>query len=179
MFRRTVLAATAGLIAATAAFASGPSGETANSGAMVVTFLEGAPKDRFVLTNTGSCDLQAVDVTLDLSTSASGVIFDVTGSGAGVEVFQPFEIVSGAGYVGTAPRVADGDKTLMLRLDTLPSGEEVAFTIDVDDTRGTREITVTDSELRGATASVQTAAWTASQAFGETADLAVALPACS
>lgn len=144
-----------------------------------VEFLEGAPKDRFVLTNSGSCGLEDMTITIDLSTSASGVIFDVTASGAGVEVFQPFEIVAGENYVGAIPAVLDGDRSVTLQLDGLPAGESVAFTIDVDDTRGSRGITVSDSELRGATASVQTASWTASEAFGETATLRVPLPTCS
>ena len=144
-----------------------------------VEFVEGAPKDRFILTNSGRCSIEAMAVTLDLSTSASGVIFDVTGSGAGVEVFQPFEIVTGESYVSAIPAVADGDRAVTLQLDRLPAGQSVAFTIDVDDTRGTRGITVSDSELRGATALIRTASWEASEAFGETSSLRVPLPACS
>ncbi|WP_158263525.1 aggregation factor core [Aliiruegeria haliotis] len=144
-----------------------------------VAFLEGAPKDSFVLTNSGTCDLDAAAITLDLSTSASGVIFDVTGNGAGTEVFQPFEIVSGEGYVVDRPTVRDGDRLVTLRLKSLPRGETVAFTVDVDDTRGSRAITVTDSELSGATASIKTPAWTASKTFEETAKLRVPLPTCS
>ncbi len=178
MFRRAILSAALTLAAATAG-----AGETAQSttgtAALAVAFHEGAPKDRFVFRNAGSCDLEGMDITLDLSTSASGIIFDVTGTGAGVEVFQPFEIISGKAFVASQPSVGDGDTRLTLRLNSLPAGKEVAFTIDVDDTGGTREITVSDSEMRGATASVQTASWAASEAFLQTADLNLALPACS
>lgn len=159
---------------ATAALIATPSLADVN-----VAFQEGAPKDRFVLTNVGSCDLEIVDITLDLSSSASGIVFDVTGSGAGVEVFQPFEIVAGGEFVGGAPKVEDGDRAVTLQLNALPKGEAVAFTVDVDDTDGGREITVTDSEIQGATASVQTASWTASDAFGDNAEASVPVPACS
>jgi len=56
-----------------------------------VTFLESAPKDRFTFTNTGACDLGPAVLSLDLSGSAAGLIFDTSGDGAGVEVFQPYE----------------------------------------------------------------------------------------
>lgn len=59
-----------------------------------VEFVEGAPKDRFVLHNASDCGLTAATVLLDLSSPQGGLIFDVTGAGEGVEVFQPFEMVS-------------------------------------------------------------------------------------
>lgn len=143
-----------------------------------VEFVEGAPKDRFVVTNSGSCDLEAMRLTLDLSTSEAGVIFDVTGSGAGVEVFQPFEITSGSALLVDTPRITDGDQAVTLHLKRLPRATPVAFTIDVDDTRGQREITVADSEMRGATASVQLASQTVSDTFGEDAVASIRMPEC-
>ncbi|MEO1720574.1 MAG: aggregation factor core, partial [Pseudomonadota bacterium] len=64
-----------------------------------VRFLEGAPKDRFTLTNGSNCPLRAADVTIDLSGSPFGLIFDTTGTGAGVQVFQPLELTDGAAYL--------------------------------------------------------------------------------
>ena len=43
-----------------------------------VTFRDGAPKDRFSITNSGTCDLSAMSVLIDLSSSPAGLIFDVT-----------------------------------------------------------------------------------------------------
>lgn len=114
-----------------------------------VSFIEGAPKDRFVITNT-SCPKGPVDVTIDLRPSAGALIFDVTGAGAGVEVFQPFELVSGGALVTQVPTVQDGDQVLTLKLAGLGQGADVAFTIDLDDTIQSREITVADSEISGA-----------------------------
>lgn len=113
-------------------------------------FSEGAPKDRFTLTNIGGCALPAMTVTLDLGAAPAGLIFDTTASGAGVEVFQPFELVAGAELLSTTPAVVDGDAAIVLPLRGLAAGESLAFTIDVDDTGGAREITVSGSEIAGA-----------------------------
>ena len=130
---------------------------TSSAADISVRFDEGAPKDRFTITQTGACDLGASKITVDLSTSPHGLIFDVTSSGQGVEVFQPFELVAGADYLTTSPKVQDGDQAIALPLSTLAQGQSVAFTIDVDDTAGGREITVSDAEIAGAIVSVSTA----------------------
>lgn len=121
---------------------------------VVVTFAEGAPKDRFTVEMTGNCALGAEDVVIDLSGSTAGLVFDVTGAGAGVEVYQPFEVVSGQDLLSSQPVVRDGDQRVVLPLSGLPAGQTVAFTIDVDDTAGQREITVSGSEIAGATVRV-------------------------
>ncbi len=77
-----------------------------------VTFDEGAPKDRFTLTNAGGCVMPAGVVTLNLATAPAGLIFDVTAQGAGVEVFQPFELVAGASLLEDTPVVTDGDAAI-------------------------------------------------------------------
>lgn len=117
---------------------------------MAVSFDEGAPKDRFTFTNTGSCAITNAQVLLDLSGSKSGLIFDVTGKGAGVEVFQPMEMIAGAQALRGVPEVKDGDNQIRLDIGELKAGQSIAFTIDVDDTAGDREITVSGSEIAGA-----------------------------
>lgn len=113
-----------------------------------VSFVEGAPKDRFEIKNTGACARAGSSVLLDLSTSAAGLIFDVTDQGAGVEVFQPLEIVAGAEALVTTPAVQDGQNQIQFDIASLSPGQAIGFTIDVDDTRGTRAITVSRSESR-------------------------------
>jgi hypothetical protein len=144
-----------------------------------VSFNEGAPKDTFVLTNVGTCDLATLQLTLDLTGSASGLIFDVTGSGPGVEVFQPFQIVSGQDLAASMPSVEDGDKSITLQLYKFGKGQSIAFTIDVDDTSGSREITVSNSEIRGATVTVTTSNGSFAAAFDETSQSKVSIPSCS
>lgn len=119
-----------------------------------VKFIEGAPKDRFEILNFGTCDLEAADLTIDFAASNAGLIFDVTNSGAGVEVFQPFEVTAGAQYLRSLPTISDGDQRATLSMIGLERNETIAFTIDVDDTNGSREITVTDGEIRGAKVSL-------------------------
>lgn len=113
-----------------------------------VSFRDGAPKDRFTLRYDGACDLKRLDVQIDLGTAPAGLIFDTTGAGAGVEVFQPLEWVSGA---ARSSDVTDGDTLLSLSLDGVTPGAVWAFTVDIDDTTSTRQITVDGSEMAGAT----------------------------
>ena len=116
-----------------------------------VRFIEGAPTDRFEITNQSACAISGSTIMLDLAPSQGALIFDVTAAGAGVEVFQPFEIIAGREALTTLPTIQDGQNAVDLPISTLGSGESIAFTIDVDDTLGAREITVTDAEISGAT----------------------------
>ena len=125
---------------------------TANAHADVtVRFIEGAPKDRFVIANEGNCAIDVASVTIDLARTAGRLIFDVTDQGAGVEVFQPLEIVEGSGLLASVPSVRDGDRQITLAMGTLPAGGRVGFTIDVDDTVSSRQITVDGAEIDGGT----------------------------
>lgn len=141
-------------------------------------FVEGAPKDRFSVTNTGPCPLGPGTLTFDLSGAAGGLIFDTTGTGAGVEVFQPFVLVSGMEQVLGQPQVSDGDTRVALNLRGLEPGGTVAFTIDVDDTGGGREITVSGSEIAGAIARLD-GVQKVSAAFDARARATLPMPACS
>ncbi|MDA7426012.1 aggregation factor core [Thalassococcus lentus] len=140
-------------------------------------FIEGAPKDRFEFTNTGDCTLGASQIKLNLGESSAGLIFDTTAAGAGVEVFQPLEIVAGAELLNVVPVLKDGDNTALLELRGLNPGQSVAFTIDVDDTLGGREITVSGSEILGARVSL-TGAETSDGRFDERGVATLTLPAC-
>lgn len=119
-----------------------------------VDFIEGAPKDKFVLTNNSKCNLQNMTLTIDLSRSEGGLIFDTTAMGEGVEVFQPFEVNKGELALVSADKVQDGDKMLSLNIAQIAAKDSVSFTIDVDDTLTQSElgnIRVTDSEISNAT----------------------------
>lgn len=146
---------------------------------LAVRFDEGAPKDRFTLTNTGDCALPAMVVTLNLGTAPAGLIFDVTGSGAGVEVFQPFEMVSGGDALAELPTVLDGDNAVKLKLNGLAAGANVAFTVDVDDTAGGREITVSGSEIAGASVRMAMGGKTQSTVMDTTARAIVPVAVCT
>ena len=99
---------------------------------MNISFDEGAPKDRFTFTNAGDCTIAATKVKLDLASSKAGLIFDVTASGKGVEVYQPLEITSGENSLLTIPTANDGDNQITLDIDQLAAGQSISFTIDVD-----------------------------------------------
>lgn len=143
-----------------------------------VRFQEGAPKDRFTITNTSACPLGALDVTIDLSGSSAGLVFDVTAQGAGVEVFQPFELVAGRENLATTPQVRDGDNAVTLELSRLGQGQSVAFTIDVDDTIGAREITVSRAEITGASVTARLSGGLATGLFEANAIAQVPMQGC-
>jgi hypothetical protein len=144
-----------------------------------VRFIESAPKDRFEITNVAVCDVTATDVVVDLSASAAGLIFDVTGLGAGVEVFQPFELVDGADALAAVPKVADGDRQVVLSIRRLAAGQRIAFTIDVDDTISPRGTMVSGSEIQGAVVRVNAAGTTASGRFSREGVALAKTPPCS
>ncbi|MEO9652246.1 MAG: aggregation factor core [Roseobacter sp.] len=143
-----------------------------------VRFVEGAPKDRFVITNIGECDLSAGQVKIDFARSSGNLIFDVTGSGAGVEVFQPFEVTTGAQLLMTQPSISDGDQVAMLDISGLGVEETIAFTIDVDDTKGMREITVSNGEISGTIVSLISGSNTYSAVMTAQAQAVLSTPSC-
>jgi len=73
-------------------------------------------------------------VEIDLSDSAGRLIFDTTASGAGVEVFQPFEVTSGELQLQQTDRINDGEQSLSVIIKRLSPNASASFTIDVDDT---------------------------------------------
>ncbi len=141
-------------------------------------FDEGAPKDRFTFSNISKCTIENANVTLDLSSSKSGLIFDVTNKGAGVEVFQPLQIVSGAETLASVPKVNDGDNRIVFKVKRLDPNESFAFTIDVDDTTGGREIIVNGSEISGASVLLQSDAQQGMAQFNQNAQAIVKIGSC-
>ena len=118
-----------------------------------VLFQEGAPKDRFEIRNTGGCPLGPMTLTLDLTESSGGLIFDTAAQGPGVQVYQPLEIVQGADLLREEPAVQDGGRSIDLVMRDLGPREAVAFTIDVDDTLPLSPLgqtQVAGSEIKGA-----------------------------
>ena len=107
------------------------------------------------------------------------VPFDVTGQGAGVEVFQPLEIVEGRSMLREIPNVKDGDQLIKLSLASLGANERLVFTIDVDDTIGAREITVSNAEYAGGTLSISVEGETQQAAFAARPKLSVPVGECA
>ncbi|RVU82829.1 hypothetical protein EOL70_20005 [Leucothrix sargassi] len=147
-----------------------------------VNFIESAPKDRFVISNSGSCSLENVRLDIDLTETAGKLIFDTTSTGAGVEVFQPFEVTKGSIKVLSPEGVKDGDNTLALSIQSLPPGQSVSFTIDVDDTlkkSALGNIMVAGSEIENGLVKVSSTTLKPAMAkFNGASKASIALPAC-
>ncbi|MEM0991238.1 MAG: hypothetical protein AAGK00_20415 [Pseudomonadota bacterium] len=172
MIKTPVLAASAALAVAMATVPA--------TAEIRVTFQESAPKDIFQIVNTSGCGMGPVSVEIDLSASSAGLIFDPTASGAGVSVYQPFELVSGD--VDGVAEVSDGDTRLSLDLPGLAPGGRVVFTIDIDDTLidgPMGQTMVAGSEIAGARVNATVpGGQTISGTFGVDAAAAVPLQAC-
>lgn len=122
-----------------------------------VRFNESAPKDSFTVTRLGTCATDTFEMTVDLADSAGKLVFDTTATGAGVEVFQPFQTASGQIALVSGNDVRDGETNLTVRVKDLPVDQFARFTIDVDDTLVQSElgqIRVSGSEIAGATVTI-------------------------
>jgi hypothetical protein len=148
---------------------------------ITVNFLEGAPKDRFVVTNTGQCSLQALQVDIDLTDTAGELIFDTTETGAGVDVFQPFEVSSGDIRLNGKARINDGDKVLSIIVSSIHARASVSFTIDVDDTLANSElgmIIVSGAEIEGGRVTVTHGLLGSSGTFDRNSNASINMPKC-
>lgn len=145
------------------------------------SFAESAPKDSFSIINEAACATGPLEVTIDLSTSAGKLIFDTTDTGAGVEVFQPFELVAGEDIVLSAVPLTDGDDKVQMSLASMSPGARVTFTIDVDDqlTNGALgQIRVAGAEIEGALATVASADGAVSGTYDRRSQAVLAYDAC-
>ena len=143
-----------------------------------VRFIEGAPKDKFVITNTGSCAISDSSVRIDLSTATGKLIFDVTDQGEGVNVFQPFEVVEGAESLRAIPSIRDGQSSVRLDIASLEPGAVIAFTTDVDDTIGQRETMISNTEIQGAVVSYIRNDNSLIGEFSDNSEALLAIPGC-
>lgn len=148
---------------------------TANADGLLVQFADGAPKDSLTLSNMG-CPIREATIVFDLRDTPAGLIFDVTAAGAGVEVFQPVEVMQGDVVVSP---VADGGQVLHLYVPHLPTGDSIRLTADLDDTTSGRQITVNGSEMIGAKVSISYGNTAQTSAFNADGIANVALPATS
>lgn len=119
-----------------------------------IVFREGAPVDKFKIENQ-SKNWQIKTMDIDLSSSKGRLIFDTISGGKGVEVFQPYQSVSGSAKLSNVALVEDGADAINLNFEKFSSGESFTFSIDVDDQLTTSElgqIRVTGGEMAQAKA---------------------------
>ncbi|MGB0927889.1 MAG: aggregation factor core [Pikeienuella sp.] len=147
-----------------------------------IKFFEGAPTDRFEITNSSTCMVDELAMTINLAGSAGKLIFDTTATGAGVEVFQPMRITAGNDYLAEVSAVTDGDQTVTLTINSFDARGVISFTADLDDQLDQSDlgqIRVTNGEIEGA-AVIATAPQEQVQAtFGPDAAANIKLAACS
>jgi hypothetical protein len=144
---------------------------------ITVRFVESAPKDRFVI-SSDTCPLNEVDVLIDLTQSAGGLIFDVTPDGAGVEVFQPVEVQNDG--VAVMP-VVDGDQHLSFVIGHLSAGDDIVISADLDDVltnSSLGQIRVAGSELDGAAVKMTIAGESQTAVFVDGANTVIVAHSC-
>ncbi|MEO0546835.1 MAG: aggregation factor core [Pseudomonadota bacterium] len=133
-----------------------PKGMTSCGLDLRAEFREGAPVDRFTITNRSTPDWSIRSITLNLEPSAGKLIFDTKDGGDGVEVFQPFREAGGNADLRSISKLRDGGPVLTLDFHTFEADQSYTFSIDVDDTVKVSElgqIRVAGSEITGASLS--------------------------
>lgn len=146
---------------------------------LTARFYEGAPTDRFELEYSGACLLSDLVVKIDLGASAAGLILDVTARGAGVSVYQPLTVVAGEDLLSEVPAVQDGDTLITLPVSQLDTGDWIAFTLDVDDTKGSGPTMISGAEITGAQISVESAYGRSTADFDEEAIATLKIDGCN
>lgn len=124
---------------------------------LTVSFEEAAPTDFFIVENESDCELRDFVLRIDLNGTAGGLLFDVTAGGAGLSVYQPFQIAEGRESIRSFGEVSDGDRVATIEFARLEGRDRVVFTGDVDDTlaNGPMGQTMIDgSEIAGAGISI-------------------------
>lgn len=120
-------------------------------------FTESAPRDRFEFRNESSAGQSIQRLRLALARSAGRLFFDTVQGGAGVDVFQPFQVDSGDARLAADPAVKDGDDRLELVFERFEPGQRFQFSIDVDDRLGDSDMgptRVSGREMEGAVLTV-------------------------
>lgn len=143
-----------GALAALCAIPLSNASAQAPVGMVQVRFVESAPADTFLFTNTGDCDLGRSEVWLDLRPSIAGLVFDVSDGGAGLDRFHRLEITEGGEFIHRVSKLKDGSTALHFQLERLPVGGTIAFKADIDDTLSPEDsrggnTQVFESELEG------------------------------
>lgn len=100
---------------------------------LIVEFVEESP-DFFVLRNASDPGWSVQRVEIDLQDTAGRLIFDVTGSGAGVSTYQPYAELGSTAVAVARTEVTDGDSLLNIGFARFAPGEHFLFTVDLDDT---------------------------------------------
>ncbi len=116
-------------------------------------FVEGAPRDRFVIENKSTASLEIASLELDLRPSLGRLIFDTENGGDGVEVFQLFRTETGDATLDAQPTIKDGDDRMALAFTSFGAGQRYQFSIDVDDrlkNSDLGQIRVSGGEMQGA-----------------------------
>ena len=120
-------------------------------------FIEGAPRDRFIIQNNSQGDLNIESLILSLKDTRGKLIFDTVDGGKGVEVFQQFRSEENweesLAKLAANPNLKDGADTLEINFAHFKPKQSYRFSLDVDDQLTNSElgqIRVSGSEMAGA-----------------------------
>lgn len=146
-----------------------------------VSYADGAPTDIFEIRNMSACPSGSMELTIDLTGSDAGLLFDTTPTGVGVQVSQPFVLTQGAEFLTGIPQVSDGARQITFSVTDLPGESAIAFTIDVDDTltqSGNGQTRVSGSEMAGALVRLSGVAVAEAASFDQTGQAVLTLNNC-
>ncbi|MEN0086823.1 MAG: hypothetical protein AAF737_00125 [Pseudomonadota bacterium] len=144
--------------ALTLAAAAQSKNEEACGVSITARFIEGAPTDRFEITNNSTGGWSITSASFDLAQAPAGLVFDTEDGGGGLEVFQPFKASDSSAKLVSTSGLSDGGTALTIDFASFAPGESFAFTIDIDDSlenSARRQTQVVGNEIEGAMLSVK------------------------
>jgi hypothetical protein len=112
-------------------------GSAAADEVLLVEFQERETGDSFKVSNIAPCDaIRVKEISLDLATARSGLIFDTQPGGPGYddEPTGGITVLAGDEFVKGTLRMEDGTKVVTLQLNEFRPGDSFRFALDVDDT---------------------------------------------
>lgn len=124
--------------AAAAVLLIASAGPAAADQVLLVEFQERETGDSFKVSNVAPCDaIRVEELSIDLATARSGLIFDTRPGGPGYadEPTGGVDMLSGNEFVTGVTRMEDGAQVVTLQLDDFRPGDSFRFALDVDDTK--------------------------------------------
>ncbi|MEP0690990.1 MAG: hypothetical protein ABJ360_26515 [Roseobacter sp.] len=108
-------------------------------------FVEGASKDRFVITSTGGYELNVAQLKGHLPALNDDFFFDVRDQSDFIDVFHPVEMKEIAEHLATQPRIFGGDQVTFA--NTTGLDKISTSTRDIDDPNGAHQFSAASDQI--------------------------------
>lgn len=153
-----------------------PALAVAQAAQLSVSIGDGNPWDQVVLHNTGNCKASTGTLSIDFSGAKGRFLIDTAYGGPGTKDPMPVKVLSG--LITVAP-VADGARTLTIRIGAIPAGERAVVGLDLDNEQGFwnwQRVEIDSQGLAGTTLDYRSGTFTAQAQFSDSGVARLDLP---